>query len=102
MGSLSPQLLAANQIALQYMGTLMSVIFSVAQAVTVRMGHLIGANEIAAAKHANYAGLCISISVMSLFAIIYWLWPNLLISIDLDVKTRKTRSSSVTQNSYLP
>lgn len=86
MGSLSPQLLAANQIALQYMGTLMSVIFSVAQAVTVRMGHLIGANEIGAAKHANYAGLCISISFMSLFALIYWLWPNLLISIDLDVK----------------
>lgn len=85
MGSLSPQLLAANQIALQYMGTLMSVIFSVAQAVTVRMGHLIGAKEIDTAKHTNYAGLCISITFMSLFAAIYWLWPDLLISIDLDV-----------------
>ena len=85
MGSLSPQLLAANQIALQYMGTLMGVIFSVAQAVTVRMGHLIGANEITAAKRANYAGLSISITFMSFFAVIYWLWPSLLISVDFDV-----------------
>lgn len=84
-GSLNPQLLAANQIALQYMGTLMSVIFSVAQAVTVRMGHLIGANEINAAKRANFAALSISITFMSLFAVIYWLWPNLLISVDFDV-----------------
>lgn len=85
MGSLSPQLLAANQIALQYMGTLMSVIFSLAQAITVRMGHLIGANELSSAKRASYAGLCLSIAFMSVFAVIYWLWPNLLISIDLDV-----------------
>jgi MATE family multidrug resistance protein len=85
MGSLSPQLLAANQIALQYMGTLMGVIFSVAQAVTVRMGHLIGANEITAAKRTNYAGLSLSITFMSFFAVIYWLWPSLLISVDFDV-----------------
>lgn len=87
MGSLSPQLLAANQIALQYMGTLMGVIFSVAQAVTVRMGHLIGANEITAAKRTTYAGLSISLFFMSFFAVIYWLWPSVLISIDFDVNS---------------
>jgi len=63
----------------------MGVIFSVAQAVTVRMGHLIGANKITAAKRTNYAGLSISITFMSLFAVIYWLWPSLLISVDFDV-----------------
>ncbi len=63
----------------------MGVIFSVAQALTVRMGHLIGANEISAAKRANYAGLSISLTFMSLFAVIYWLWPSLLISVDFDV-----------------
>ncbi|HFL2715791.1 TPA: MATE family efflux transporter [Legionella pneumophila] len=92
MGSLSPQLLAANQIALQYMGTLMGVIFSVAQAVTVRMGHLIGAHDILAAKRTNYAGLSISITFMSLIAVIYWLCPNLLISIDLDVNNPENSS----------
>lgn len=85
MGSLSPELLVANQIALQYMGTLMSVIFSVAQAVTVRMGHLIGAQDFDAAKRANYAGLFISITFMSFFAVVYCLCPNLLISIDFEV-----------------
>lgn len=89
MGSFSSELLAANQIALQYMGALMSIIFSVAQAVTVRMGHLIGANDIKAAKNANYMGIFISVTFMSLFALIYWLWPSLLISIDFDVNNPK-------------
>jgi MATE family multidrug resistance protein len=35
--------MAANQVALQYMGTWMAMIFAIAQAITVRMGHLLGA-----------------------------------------------------------
>src|SRR3990167_9995644 len=57
MGSLSSGLLAANQIALQYLGMLMAVIFSIAQAVTIRMGHLLGAKEPNLAKNAGYTGI---------------------------------------------
>src|SRR3990167_10059028 len=46
MGSLSSQLLAANQITTQYLGILMGIVFAIAQAITVRMGHLLGAKEI--------------------------------------------------------
>ena len=89
MGSLSPQLLAANQIALQYLGTLMGIIFSLAQAVTVRMGHLIGANDLPAATRATYTGLSMALTLMLLIAITYWLWPDFLISVDFDVSDRE-------------
>lgn len=86
MGSLSSQLLAANQIVLQYMGTLMSLIFSIAQAVTVRMGHLLGARDIASAERACYVGICLSAFLMIIIGILYWSIPSTLISIDFDVR----------------
>ena len=86
IGSLSSQLLAANQIALQYMGAFMTVIFSIAQAITVRMGHLLGAKEVNSAKQACFAGVFISTILMGVIAIGYWCFPALLISVDLDVK----------------
>ncbi len=84
-GSFSAQALTANQIAFQYMGTLMTVIFSIAQAVTVRMGHLLGAKEFASVKRAKNAGVILSIAFMSFWAIVYWVCPKILISVDFDV-----------------
>ena len=85
MGSLGSQLLAANQIALQYLGALMSVIFSIAQAITVRMGHLLGAKEVNSAKTAGYCGLLISATLMTIIAICFWVFPSFLISVDFDI-----------------
>lgn len=86
MGSLGTPLLAANQIALQYMGTLMAVIFSIAQAITVRMGHLLGAGDKESAERAAYAGMLISMALMFILGLIYWFFPTVLIGIDLDIK----------------
>lgn len=84
-GVLSSQLLAANQIAMQYLGTLTSVVFSIAQAITVRMGHLIGAKEVRSAERASYVGISLAVFFMMIVAIIYWSIPSILISIDFDV-----------------
>lgn len=88
-GSLGSQMLAANQIALQYMGTLMSIIFSIAQAITVRMGHLLGSGKRAAAEQACYAGISLALVPMIIIAVFYWTMPSLLISIDFDVHDSK-------------
>ena len=85
MGSFSSELLAANQVTMQYLGTLMSVVFSIAQAVTVRMGHLIGAKEINSAKNAGYTGIYLSVFFMGIIAIFYSAFPSLLISLDFNV-----------------
>lgn len=85
MGTLGTGLLAANQIALQYLGLLMSTIFSIAQAITVRMGHLIGAKEIDSVSRAAYLGTFISAFLMILIAIIFWLFPTTMISFDFNI-----------------
>jgi MATE family multidrug resistance protein len=85
MGSFGSLVISANQIALQYLGTLMSLVFSLAQAITVRMGHLLGAGDKASAERTAYIGVSISALVMLLVAIVYWSVPKALISIDFDI-----------------
>lgn len=89
MGSMSAKLLAANQIALQYMGSLMGVIFAIAQSITVRMGHLLGAKNILAAKRACYIGVFISACFMGIIAVCYWSFPSTLISVDFNIHDPK-------------
>ncbi len=85
VGSISLQLLAANQIVLQYFGILMSIIFGIAQAVTVRMGHLLGAKDIVSAKKVKNAGIILSLIFITICAVVYLLFPKVLISMDFDV-----------------
>lgn len=85
MGAISIQLLAATQVTLQYDGIFISAIFSMAQAITVRMGHLLGANEPHAAKQAGITGVILAGVSMLVVALFYWFCPALLISVDFDI-----------------
>jgi multidrug resistance protein, MATE family len=85
MGLFGGLVIAANQIALQYLGTLMAVIFSTAQAITVRMGHLLGAGDKVAAEQSAYVGILISMLFMLFVALCYWCFPIQLISLDFDI-----------------
>lgn len=89
MGVLSTEIQAANQVALQYLGLMMSTMFAVAQAITVRMGHLLGADEPHAAEKASDIGVTLAVFFISLVAIIYWVVPEWLISVDFDVTNPK-------------
>lgn len=92
MGSFGSVVIAANQIALQYLGTLMALIFSTAQAITVRMGHLLGAGDKASAQRTAYVGMFLSTTIMLVVAVCYWSFPTSLISIDFDVQDPKNVS----------
>jgi MATE family multidrug resistance protein len=85
MGILGTVTQAANQVALQYLCLMMSIIFSIAQAITVRMGHLLGEKETALAKNASHIGIFIVIIFMSLVACVYWIFPSFLISLDFNI-----------------
>ena len=85
MGTLGVQALAANQIVFQYFGPLMAIAFAIAQAVTIRMGHELGAKNFQAAKRASYAGTSLTVFIMLLAALSYWCFPQTLIGIDLNV-----------------
>jgi len=85
MGVMGVQTLAANQLAMQYLGPLMGMIFSLAQGVTIRMGHQLGAEQPASAERTAFAGLLLGALFMSLIAITYWSFPYALIAIDFNV-----------------
>ena len=84
MGLQGSQQLAANQITLQYLGFFIAIVFSIAQAITVQMGHKLGDNKFISAARASYAGIFLSLALMLCVALCYWIIPNKLISVDLD------------------
>lgn len=92
MGTMGIQPLAANQLTIQYLGPLIGVIFSIAQAVTVRMGHQIGAQQFNLLKKTALAGVIISTVFMLMVALAYWLVPNVLISVDFDIHQASTHN----------
>lgn len=85
MGILGTEVQAANQVALQYLGLMMSAMFAVSQAITVRMGHLLGAGDACGAEKASHIGIMLALMFISCVAVVYWLFPTALISIDFDI-----------------
>ena len=63
----------------------MAVIFSIARAITVRMGHLLGAQEPLAARRAAFCGVGTAGTFMGLAALLFWCCPTLLIAVDFDI-----------------
>jgi MATE family multidrug resistance protein len=92
MGAYNPELLVPNQITLQYGCLILTAAFAIAQAVTIRMGHLLGAKEVSSAKKANDAGVFLTLLVMGISALVYFLFPNQLIGLDFDVNDANNAS----------
>jgi MATE family multidrug resistance protein len=91
MGFISQDALAANQIALQYLAQISVVTFAIAQAITIRIGHTIGAGEKEQARRGAYLGIMMAFLFMLIIAIVYWSVPDILIALDLDVYAEKNR-----------
>ncbi|MEO8401008.1 MAG: MATE family efflux transporter [Gammaproteobacteria bacterium] len=85
MAVISIASLAANQIVMQYLGLLIDIILSLAQAMTVRMGHHLGANQPKIAERTSYAGIILSTIIMIIIAFFYWFSSDALISVDFNL-----------------
>lgn len=101
MGSINNTVLAANQIVMQYLGLLMSVMFSISQAITVRMGHLLGARKYQDAQRTHQVGIFIAIIFMLSVAIVYLLAPNFMIAIDFNLNDPANTSIIQTIKEFL-
>jgi MATE family multidrug resistance protein len=88
MGYLGVNALAAHQIAVQCLYAVSMIPLGIGQAVAVRVGHALGAQELKQAKQianlAIFAGMVIAFVV----AAIFWLFPMQLASIFIDVNTQ--------------
>lgn len=84
MGNIGIADLAANQIVMQYVALFGMLIFCTAQAITVRVGHSLGAGDATSVSLANYSGILVSVLFTILVGACYWFIPNILIDLDLD------------------
>lgn len=92
MGTLSNTFLAANQIVMQFLGMMMAVVFALAQAVTIRMGHLLGEKDVLAAERTVKAGILSAVTFMLLVGALYVFAPDWLIGLDISLSDRENAS----------
>ncbi len=84
MGNKGVNELAANQLAMQYVAFFSTLTFTIAQAVTVRMGNQLGANHPDVANRAAYVGIIFAFGFTLVAACLEWFFPNVLIKFDFN------------------
>lgn len=85
MAQFSAAMLAAHQIVVQYLGFTINAAFAVAQAVSIRIGHNIGRQQLSNVQYACYSGIALSVSSMFLMAMLYLFIPKVLLQVDLNI-----------------
>ena len=85
MGVLGTTVLAAYQIAYQYMMFVIVIIFALQQSATVRVGNEVGRNNRSALKLTGMVNIGMGLGFMLLFSIVYIFFPHLAIGLDIDI-----------------
>lgn len=85
MGTIGKDQLAAHQIALQTASISFMVPLGFAIAASVRVGQAIGRKSLHEAKIAGHVGMLTCTGVMCISAIVFWLLPDLIISLYIDM-----------------
>ncbi|MGG6294837.1 MATE family efflux transporter [Leptolyngbya sp. AN02str] len=91
MGMLGTITLAAHQIALQTAAITFTVPLGVSYATTVRVGQLIGQKRYDTARLAGYIGISMGCLFMGAMAIVFWVMPETIVSLYLDVQNPENR-----------
>jgi multidrug resistance protein, MATE family len=85
IGQLGAVPLAAHQIALETAGVTFRIPLGVAFATTVRVGQLMGQDNLKGARFAGYVGIALGAIFMSVMAVLFWTMPRSIVSLFLDV-----------------
>jgi MATE family multidrug resistance protein len=81
MGYLGTMAVAAHQIALNLASITFMMAFGLSSAVTVRVGQNLGRSSLSDAAFSGYTGIALSVGLMCCTALIFFLFPEILISI---------------------
>lgn len=96
MARFSSSVLAAHQIAFQYLGLTINIVFGMSQAVSTRIGQAAGRDDLVGVYYAAYVGMCLSFFLMLFIAIIYFLFSTPLIA--LDINTHNASNAELLKN----
>ncbi|AUB34729.1 TC.MATE, multidrug resistance protein, MATE family [Nostoc flagelliforme CCNUN1] len=85
IGKLGTNALAAHQIALQTISISFQIALGISLSTTVRVGQLVGQNDLLATRLAGYVGIAIAGLSMGVVGITFWLVPKSIISLYIDI-----------------
>ncbi len=91
MGKISIIALGANQITLQFLSVVLAIIFSTAQAITIRIAHLIGGNHLYLIKSTAIIGFFCNTGLATVLSILFWYFPTTLIAFVNETNTSLIR-----------
>jgi MATE family multidrug resistance protein len=83
MGTFGITMLAAHQIVWQFFWQTSVISFAIGQAITVKVGHYVGAQTRERIQPVTVIGTVFMGSIMLLFSIMYWAFPTTLVRLDL-------------------
>jgi len=76
--------LAAHQIIMQYLGFMITMVFAMSQAVTVRVGHAIGSQSLDQIRLAIIVGLVLDLFAVALIVFIFICLPTYILHFDIN------------------
>lgn len=85
MGWFGTQTLAAHEIAVETESFVETVAIGISYATTMRVGQFRGQNDLSGAKRAGFVGIALVTPVVSIAALLFWLFPNSIGAIYLDI-----------------
>jgi MATE family multidrug resistance protein len=85
MAHFGTTMLAAHQITLQYLGFSITLVFAMSQAVTIRVGHAVGQQDLLGIKYASYTGVFINFGCVAIIALAFTFIPNFFFRLDVDI-----------------
>lgn len=85
IGQFSTTWLAAHQIVMQYLGFLITIAFAMSQGLTVRVGYLIGGQQLKDVSLSVMVGILLSGFSSVLIVFLFLVMPHLLIGLDVNV-----------------
>lgn len=77
-------LLAAHQIVMQYLGFVITLVFAMSQAVTVRVGLAVGRLDLRAIQYAAYVGMVLNSIAVIIIALAFYAIPRFFLSLDIN------------------
>ena len=78
-------MLAAHQIVFQYLSFAITLVFAMSQAVTVRVGHAVGRQDLLGVRYASYVGMMLNFVCIVIVALAFYLQPEFFLRLDIDI-----------------
>lgn len=78
-------MLAAHQIVMQYLSFVITIVFAMSQAVTIRIGHVIGRGDISNIRLVIYTGLILNSCLMAIIALAFNFIPQFFLRLDMNI-----------------